>query len=166
MSRPRAATSVATRIDADAALNAARAPSRFGWAIWPWRHCAAKPRWRSNNVVRVAPAHVPQKTSAARPRVASSSAARKHSLCFAGMKRYSCVSWEGVENLSFASTLTGLCNDARWSLATFDVIVAENNMETRCSVGIAAQIISSSFSKSIESIRSASSMTRHLQPLK
>ena len=46
-SRPRAATSVATRMSLLRDLNLFRAPRRADWLSWPWRGMAPRPRARS-----------------------------------------------------------------------------------------------------------------------
>ena len=56
------------------------------------------------------------------------------------------------------STLTGLLSEARWSLATFEVMVAENRYVLR-SLGITLRILSMMGPKSRSSSLSASSST-------
>mmetsp|Transcript_9741 Transcript_9741/g.31227 ORF Transcript_9741/g.31227 Transcript_9741/m.31227 type:complete len:222 (-) Transcript_9741:99-764(-) len=55
----------------------------------------------------------------------------------------------------------GFVREARCNLATLEVMVAEKSIVRRSSRFTACRIVSSSFSKSIESMRSASSRTRH-----
>ena len=52
MSRPREATSVATRMLRSPLLNLLSAPRRLGWLMWPWMGTAPKPRLRSSSAMR------------------------------------------------------------------------------------------------------------------
>ncbi|OMH82387.1 hypothetical protein AX774_g4126 [Zancudomyces culisetae] len=66
-----------------------------------------------------------------------------------------------VEYFDDTSIFTGFFSDARWSFATFVVIVAENKYVLR-SIGISRRIFSIFGPKSISSSRSASSITKYL----
>mmetsp|Transcript_970 Transcript_970/g.3065 ORF Transcript_970/g.3065 Transcript_970/m.3065 type:complete len:223 (-) Transcript_970:318-986(-) len=161
MSRPRDATSVASRMVREPALNLFSAPRRLAWLICPCSGTAGKPRLRSMMARRCAALHVDTNTMAVLPANSFSTYVRYTSLYLAGMKMYCCTSVFTVVYLDDTSTLTGSTSDARCSLATLAVMVAENK-NVRRSRGITCKILSSSSSKSIDSILSASSSTRNL----
>lgn len=65
----------------------------------------------------------------------------------------------GETHLEETSSLTGSRREARWSLATLVVIVAEKRYVWRCSLGMTLRMLSMTGPKSRSSKRSASSMT-------
>ena len=69
------------------------------------------------------------------PLRAQSQQPKDPTLCLAGMKRYCCRSVSTVRYLTSTSTLTGFSRQARCSLATLLVMVAENSCVRR-SLGI------------------------------
>mmetsp|Transcript_4574 Transcript_4574/g.9627 ORF Transcript_4574/g.9627 Transcript_4574/m.9627 type:complete len:281 (-) Transcript_4574:712-1554(-) len=79
------------------------------------------------------------------------------------MKRYCCSKFLGVWNLLETSILTGSTRDARCSFCTLLVMVALKSMVflPPAASGMTDRILSSSSSKSMDNIRSASSRMRY-----
>ncbi len=136
----------------------------FTWVICPWRGIAVKPKFLSMNDNRCVLAHVEQKIINELPASSFNRYTKYTSLNLLGKNIYDCCNWSTVWYFPDTSTLTGSLREARWSFWTFLVIVAEYRYVVR-SLGMTLSILSTSSSKSMLRMRSASSMTRNLTVL-
>ena len=87
MSRPRLATSVQRRMLLSPDLNLVSAPSLLGWAIWPCRATAGRPRLRSIRASLWTLLQVAPKTKTDLPAFSFTRYVRYTSLYLAGMNR-------------------------------------------------------------------------------
>ena len=159
MSRPRAATSVATRIRARPALNASSAFCRCAWLLLPWMATAGRPDFSSCSAKRLQPCLVLPNTSTWSVwRADRMSTSRSRLLA----ESTGCARWTMVSAMVFCAATSTCFGDCMYSNASALMRasnVAENSSVCRC-FGTRPMIRFICGRKPMSSMRSASSSTR------